>query len=280
MSPVAPELRSIGPMDPDETAGLVGDTGIAQGSAARELLRRHAQAVPDEVRAAMIQPEDGPEVRHLHLRERRRTLVLSEIARLGKIDRSEKVIDAKVRGTNEDNLVVVYAIQTEDGRTAKGILPYSELEASQDAYRDALNTPAPVSDTVVGDGEAGTTSSAEMASLRKELAELREQREADSEKIDELVAAQDEAPVDPAAGVTDNPPPVGPEPLEPFDGYEEMNASQAKDAITKAADAEADQEVRDIVAYELAHKNRPSVIAAAPGDLLDQVRDGKTDQPE
>ena len=106
-----PQPLRIGPMEPDEFAGLGGPSGLRDARAAIEAAQ---QAHPPELRAAQQKPRDEEATAKLNL---------SELSDHFGVD----IVAASVRGVPGTEQVLLYLFRTESGRTARWWAPVSDV---------------------------------------------------------------------------------------------------------------------------------------------------------
>lgn len=221
-----PELQ-VGPMEATDAAELVGDKGVH--NQALELLKANAITNPPELAAAQLASYDE---------ERTKALSLDDVA--AAVDVPGKVVDASVRGLTEDERVIVYVYRVDgkpDGRTLKGMLPFSALSSGARASLTDLEDED-------SEDEAGR--------LREENDDLRRRLALSEASV---------PPAGPTAGGSPHAataadlsvPGVG---ASVPDDYDELNVEEVR-ALLDSSDPEA---CLAIVDYERQNKNRAGVV--------------------
>lgn len=253
-----PELR-IGPLNPDEAADLVGRSGIGSDSNALELINRNADLYPPEVMAAQTAPRDPVASEALDL---------DEVAEMVSDVEGAEVTDAAVRGTDGKNPQVVVLYNVESGRSAKAVIPLSELPKSE----AAIETAREEAKTRAQGPAAPAVNDQELSDLRRQIGELREALDADRratddeekqqlrDRITELETRQSETAEDaeesPGAEQSPNAEP------EPWAGYDELIVAEVLEQL-KSVD---DDTRRAVARYERENKSRDTIIARADKD--------------
>lgn len=247
----------VGPLDPEATAGF-GNVNARNN--ARRLIRLHAASMPIELSQALSKPVNEP---------RTKALLLDEVAGAVEVPEGHVVVGATVRGKEDDpsGLVLTYTYRheaPEKSRSVKWFVPLDDVAgdlpdsmetgdtAARVAHARELGVLGPLGGSshgiVTGDAEPQRLAR-ENASLRKRVDELsQELRTRDARRVND--EAQDAPGGEPA-----------PEDDEgaPWEGYDELSADDVKAELS-----DADRDVKDsVLAYERAHKNRKTVVAAA-----------------
>jgi hypothetical protein len=200
----AGERLEVGPEDVNAAGELVRRVGVH--NQAKELIRSVAANFPPELVAAGSRRILGA---------RSRTLDIGEVEAAAEKAFGEDYVrleGAKVRGTEErpDKIIVNCVFRTESGRSARGILPYSEMTASQAAYEDAVKNGTVVfrEDDPEANRRALEEAQSRIVELTKEVEKAKEEGGGDT--------------------------PV--EPPEPYQGYAEAQAKERVEAINDTDD--------------------------------------------
>ena len=227
-------LRNVGPQDPDEAAGLVGNQGIRYG--AKRLIQAVAASRPAELTGIQMREEDKQRTRFLDLDEVEDAT--REYVEGGKrpVNFTE-VLSARVRGKGEeDTLMVEVLFGTESGRTSRCAIPYKDLHSSREQYGDALEE----GQVAVGDPD---DPKALAKALEEAQAEIRRLRKGGADRT---------------AGDDDEE-----EPDEPFDGYSDVKATDLAKQVKDGDHDELLEELRDAENdSELNSQPRKSVLTA------------------
>jgi hypothetical protein len=262
-----PELR-IGPQNPDEAADLIGPAGIGSGSNALELINRNADLYPPEVMAAQAAPRDPVASDALDL---------DEVAEVVSDVEGAEVTAAAVRGTDGKNPQVVVLYIVESGRSAKAVVPLSELPKSEAAIETARE------EAEAREQGAPAVNDQELSDLRRQIGELRDALDADRkatddeekqqlrERVAELEETQEETREraedaeerlrSPGSAPTPTAPSPNAEP-EPWAGYDDLNVAEVLEQLKNVDDDTR----RAIARYERENKSRDTIIARADKD--------------
>lgn len=122
-------LREVGPKDVDSAGDMVSRVGVH--NQAKRLIKAVRDNYPREMVAALSRPEDPG---------RSKLLDFDEVERLVEDtgwDDVTEVEGARVYGKGK-HAVVGVVFRTESGRSARGVIPYSEFEDSISTYESAL----------------------------------------------------------------------------------------------------------------------------------------------
>jgi hypothetical protein len=252
-----PELR-IGPLNPDEAANLIGPAGIGSDSNALELINRNADLYPPEVMAAQAAPRDPVASEALDL---------DEVAEVVSDVEGAEVTDASVRGTDGKNPQVVVLYNVESGRSAKAVIPLSELPKSE----AAIETAREEAERKAQGPAAPAVNDQELSDLRRQIGELRDALDADRkatddeekqqlrDRITELETANEEHDTDDDRHDAEQSPNAEP---EPWAGYDDLIVAEVLEQL-KSVD---DDTRRAVARYERENKSRDTIIARADKD--------------
>lgn len=168
IGPVAIDQR-LDASDPDEVGGLAGPLGagldglaiIQAGARAYESLTPLQGLRRDEDRSAQLD--------------------LDEVKKVSE-DPGE-IEGASVRGTNADQLVVIFLSRRESGRSTKGMVPYADLPKSRKAYDEWLETEVSASRAAraAGGSEESFGEDPRVETLTKKLDQLSDKVSAEAE---------------------------------------------------------------------------------------------------
>lgn len=238
---------TYGPLDPDNTSELTSRLGVH--NKADRLLQRHASNWPVELVNALSRPLDE---------ERTATLDLDEVEdALGNLSgrraffkTDDELEDAAVRGTSDRDRVVSVVFRKPSGRSAYGVIPYEDLDASIRAY-DAKKARLEGGGAPVLLGASSDSSEREVA--LEAAAQDAESRARDAEARHEELLERVEA--------LENP--------EPWDGYDELNAPDVVDAIKEGGIQEYGRAgLERIKTYEEGRERPRSTVVSAVEDAL------------
>lgn len=187
--------QKINPQDPDEIATITGNQGVKYD--ALRLIQANA-GVYEKLGPVLALPRDPA---------RTKALDEDEVAD----EAGSKIVQgsASVRGSGDGPRVVVYLTESETGRTAKGMVPYSGLKASQRAFeeQERLRVDSAKAARVAGADQDEIGEDPRVSVLTDELERLRS----------ELKAAQAE-PEEASAP-------------EPYEGFNDANVGEVQDHI-------------------------------------------------
>lgn len=232
-------LRDVGPADVDSAGDMVAKVGVH--NQAKRLIAAVRDNYPREMVAALSRPED---------QGRTKKLVEDEVEELvGEAgwDDLEEIEGARVHGTGKAAVVGI-VFRTESGRSARGVIPYSEFERSVAAYDAAIAEGG----VVLTDEEDPKQLRRALEAAQKQLAEAQEAKEA---------PAPDAEPT---------------EPTEPFEGYSEAKAKEIIEKVESGdlslsellalKQAEEDGEGRSTVLKAVDEKLDAAEAALKPAD--------------
>ncbi len=237
-----PELRGIGPQDPDKAGETAGNAGGRVN--AITLQRQSALAFPQEVRIAQSLPFDEGRTRTLDLEEVK-SAATSVKGKESFMEDDDLLESASVRGNGDDTKVVLLirrAPRVSDadpraGRSYKAVIDYAPLKKSNKGFEKLRD----------GDGDESRAVSSGRGLTGGENA----LRDAEQER-DELRAQLEEAQES------------GSRQPEPYDGYDDDNAPDIVKSIKEGGREEyGARGLQKLIEYERANQNRSTVIEAA-----------------
>lgn len=215
----------VGPQDFDGAGALAADLGTH--NKAHRIIMQVAAMYPPELTAAHVRVPDP---------ERSEALDEEEVVEVaedeGLIPEGGKLVEGspRVRGRTDGERVVVFLVETENGRTGRAMIPYSDLRRSARAYEEAETEQSGLGGLVVDEDAADAVKAA--------------QEDAKSARAyaDELEAKLQEAEA---------------EGKEPIPGYADLNADQVKDEVT--VEQWGRRGVQAALEYEQANAGRKGV---------------------
>lgn len=228
-------LRDVGPVEVDAAGELVKGVGVF--NQAERLINEVASNFPPALVAAGSRRLLGGRSQTLDLKE------VADAANDAFPDFTE-LLSAKVRGSEErpEKIAVNVVFRTESGRSARGILPYETMKKSRRAYDEAV--------------KAGTIVIREddPDALRKALEEAQRRNTA--------LESGEATP-----GVPAEEPPAP----EPFEGYQEANAS---DIVERVEDGEFDLPTLFAIQAAESERSRPRETVLEAVTELIQTAEG------
>lgn len=241
---------TLGPQDIDAAGDLTKRLGVH--NKADRLLKRHAALYPQELTIALARPIDPERTDALDYDEV--TSALSSLrGRKAFFDGDEDELEhAVVRGDRPSNRVVAVVYRTKSGRSARGVIPYEGLEASQRAYEAAKaeKEGRVLSSPVTTDGTDLTGAAAELEARNAELEQAAREAEERARQ-----AQQDHEALLERLERLENP--------EPWDGYDALDADAVIERITEGGRDEFGRGgLERIQTYESERKNRKTVLRA------------------
>lgn len=249
---------TLGPMlaDIDAPGELVKELGVH--NRADILLDYHAQLYPRELTQKLALPRDPERSANLDLSDVHDALSALKGRRAFFDAEKDTLLDASVKGDSANGYFVSVLYQVPSGRTARGVIPYSLVPASQRAYEEALEQEAQLGATLSGlrgrrPRQAASADSADQAH-EDQLRQL-ERRVSDSEAAQAAVTEELSRLRDP----------------EPWDGYDGDGVDVVRAKVGDGGAGEFGRaglgRIRD---YEERHKNRKGVLDAIEAELAAQ----------
>lgn len=245
---MTPGPVTIGPQDPDSASDLTARLGVH--NKADKLLARARANYPEALTRALSLPDNPERTAALDLEEVE-SAVRSIEGRRAFVKDDDKVIDARVKGREEDELVVAVLYERPSGRTARGVIPYEGLRGSARRFAEQQEEE---SSSVVGSTRQASSAGARDAAEEK-LREYEERlQQLDSqlrEREERLASAEDP---------------------EPWQGYNELNAKERAEKVRDGGLEEFGRAgLERIRTYEETHQKSKQVLSAVD-DALAQPR--------
>lgn len=277
----------IGPLDVDkgESFGQIGGQ-----TAARRLIRHHTAMNPPALTAALSRVRQDARSDALDREEAEENIRAWYEEHGEALPEDSKITGYAVRGDDEapELQMVTFTFTTKGGRTAKGFMPYRDLSQSVKAGDIAVARAKAIDSGHPVEAPAGAGDSAELRELRglvealtARLADVEDREPLDpAELARELRAAmaEDAAPDVGATGLPDGDaapaPPVEHVPetdelVEPWEGFEGMQAQLVRQRLAESKDPDV---AKRVLAWETRPDGGPNrrVVIAAANAILDR----------
>lgn len=250
-------VATIGPQDPDNTAGLTERVGVH--NKADTLLKNHQKNWPKALRTALALPRDVDRSAALDTDEVHEALLA--VPKRQRFFREEyKLLDAVVRGLTRGARCVSVLYEVPSGRVAHGVIPYKGLTKSQRAYDAKVAKDAGEVQALPPVIQTDPQVEAQIAAEKKRADDAIDAQAKLQRQLDEQAAqiAKLQRP-------------------EPFEGYDDLNASEVVAKIK--AGGWQEYGLAGLEAIQEHEATRPDADGGPRKTILDAVKKAAEDAP-